>query len=1538
MEATTVLRITVAACCLVSTVIPVSVAAVEPELPRVRLSLQALDLTRPPSTHELMAAGQLGGALYPTHDALNKTKTDRVNLSFGHAIQAWNDHEWETAATLFRRHVEEYPDSPWVSEAVLHLGCEARYNGRYGEAEELLGRVVALNRGNEHAGAKMLLNKARQRLAVLKVLQNNFRGALELFAELKQESPDWRHRTYAAHWIQRLSRYKSDELAMLNCGAQALAHILRGEGREAEAREVLDVVPSSSSGHSLEDLASLASRYGYDLTGLTLSVPELRETPLPAILQLDGTGAGDRGHYWVLENVSGRSLTLFDPQSRRRFFQTFDEFGNEWSGNALVFSSGEELPGSRLTPSEMAEIYGGCCGAPRSESDLGDPGVGDDCGAPAWKVNPINMNLYVRDTPMWYRPPIGPPVEITLSYNSQSSIAHYEPFGNKWQFNYASYLIVDPGSSVKVFMPDGSRDDYVPQGSVFYPPYKVFNELVRIGADRYELRFPDGSVYAYDMPKVLAQISYCYLWGWCTPPVDMTQHFLVEIRDAYGQSVDFTYDASGQLVTIEDAIGNAWTLTYNVDGHVTQVSDPFARTAIFEYDLDGNLTGITDMGGYRAGFAYDADVYLTSIDKSGLVWSFYIEPADGIVANFDTYPPPGDSMWENYRITVTDPTGAKEEYFYYGGCDPDMDNICSGYSWYVSPRDYLEWRGPDANNYASRAPKTRYLPVVTGPQGAEIARILTPEGRDTFLEYDVNGNLSRVTDSHGHALDLTSNHKGRFTSLTDPRDAVTNVLYAPNGVDAVEVQDGLGSIGLTYNGAHDVTSMTDRLLNTTSATYNGFGQLNSITDPLGDVRTFEYDANHHLVNTRRNGAVTTSLTYDALGRTATRTDATGLQIVVTYDDLDRITRVTYPDSRFIEFEYSSCCVRQLSRMTDRAGRESLFSYDELGRLTAVRNSEAGVERFSYDRNGNMTRLIDPRGNATSYLYDLDNRLIRKTYADDTFESFLYDVQGLPIQRQDARGTITAYAYDTGHGLLNLTYSDGTAPVTFQYDQQGRVTQRQDGVGIYQFSYDAQSRLGSIDGPWTADTVTALYDGLGRVTNIDVLGGQSTLYGYDGLGRLQTVQDGSGTFTYSYNGVNPLPQVLTHSNGATSTYQYNALNLLTSIVTEDSVPQVLGSRSFTYDTTDRRSSETVVDGLSSPTLSNELISYDYNELNQPTSLTFDAGGNMTQGYTPDGYLFTADYDAENRLVSVEYTDGSSVLRTTEFHHGGDGLLARIVERENGLVAGERRLVRAPGSLALQERDASNTTLARYTWGLDKGGGIGGLLGTRQGASDYTYLYDGKGNVSGLLDSAQSVVAAYRYDTFGLPVVTSGSLDQAFRFSTKRFHPATGLSYYGYRFYSAILGRWLNRDPLNERDDVNLYAYARNSPVDFSDPSGLQSGRVSSGAVSFQGAIITAKPGAWSIALPLDSIKIETLPTPSTGDCSVGDGGPDDPWFVERIFIDVVDSDGTKHMIIADVSETPEEWPTLAEDIAGAWRLFLNDAKAALNTAVEAWIGE
>ena len=358
---------------------------------RVRHTLKPLDLSRAPATEELMAAGQLGGLLYPTEplgiDEISSNqqaefksskssmqgRNDAINLSFGRAIQKWNKHEYRDAVELFRKHSEEFPESPWAAEAMLHVGCDARYNGRYSESATLFKQIIEENQSKSYEGAKILTDKARLRLGVLKVLQNNFEEAKEHFTNLKGSGSNWRYRTYASHWIQRLSRYEADKLALSNCGVQALAILLKKEGRSEEASRVMKMQPRSTKGHSIQDLREIAADYGSDLAVVLISAAELKMLPLPAIVQVSGRDQGDAGHYWVLENQNSAGLTFFDPQSDRRFQQKPDEFDREWDGVVLVFSEGRTLFGTRLPDTELGQIFGGCCGAPAGTSGLGNP-------------------------------------------------------------------------------------------------------------------------------------------------------------------------------------------------------------------------------------------------------------------------------------------------------------------------------------------------------------------------------------------------------------------------------------------------------------------------------------------------------------------------------------------------------------------------------------------------------------------------------------------------------------------------------------------------------------------------------------------------------------------------------------------------------------------------------------------------------------------------------------------------------------------------------------------------------------------------------------------------------------------------------------------------------------------------------------------------------------------------------------------------------------------------------------------------------------
>jgi RHS repeat-associated protein len=140
----------------------------------------------------------------------------------------------------------------------------------------------------------------------------------------------------------------------------------------------------------------------------------------------------------------------------------------------------------------------------------------------------------------------------------------------------------------------------------------------------------------------------------------------------------------------------------------------------------------------------------------------------------------------------------------------------------------------------------------------------------------------------------------------------------------------------------------------------------------------------------------------------------------------------------------------------------------------------------------------------------------------------------------------------------------------------------------------------------------------------------------------------------------------------------------------------------------------------------------------------------------------------------------------------------------------------------------TRLQSFVWGNDLSGtpdgagGIGGLLSVRDHTTSTTHFvaYDGNGNVMGLVSGSGTPTARYEYSPFGELLRRSGPAAalNPFRFSTKYYDEESRLSYYGYRYYSANLGRWINRDPIGEDGGPNLYAFVLNNPISGVDPSG------------------------------------------------------------------------------------------------------------------------
>jgi RHS repeat-associated protein len=106
------------------------------------------------------------------------------------------------------------------------------------------------------------------------------------------------------------------------------------------------------------------------------------------------------------------------------------------------------------------------------------------------------------------------------------------------------------------------------------------------------------------------------------------------------------------------------------------------------------------------------------------------------------------------------------------------------------------------------------------------------------------------------------------------------------------------------------------------------------------------------------------------------------------------------------------------------------------------------------------------------------------------------------------------------------------------------------------------------------------------------------------------------------------------------------------------------------------------------------------------------------------------------------------------------------------------------------------------------------------SAYYPSYDANGNVTDLTDTNGTSVAHYEYDPYGNTTPASFStVANPFQFSTKYFDAETGLNYYGYRYYSPNLGRWISRDPSEEQGGLNVYSFVGNEAIGHQDDLGL-----------------------------------------------------------------------------------------------------------------------
>ena len=203
-----------------------------------------------------------------------------------------------------------------------------------------------------------------------------------------------------------------------------------------------------------------------------------------------------------------------------------------------------------------------------------------------------------------------------------------------------------------------------------------------------------------------------------------------------------------------------------------------------------------------------------------------------------------------------------------------------------------------------------------------------------------------------------------------------------------------------------------------------------------------------------------------------------------------------------------------------------------------------------------------------------------------------------------------------------------------------------------------------------------------------------------------------------------------------------------------------------------------------------------------SLSYDANGNLLS----DGAGQSYKWDAENRLIEI--TRGTE---TTEFAYDGMSRRTRITEKSNGLTTEDSRYI-WDGAEIVERRAANGTTWEQRYYSE-------GFVDATEG--DFYYTRDHLASIREVVaDNGLTVESRYDYGIWGeVERIAGPGIESVFRYTGHYYHVPSELHLTWFRAYDAELGRWLSRDPIEEKGGLNLYAYVSNEPILLIDELGL-----------------------------------------------------------------------------------------------------------------------
>jgi RHS repeat-associated protein len=1051
---------------------------------------------------------------------------------------------------------------------------------------------------------------------------------------------------------------------------------------------------------------------------------------------------------------------------------------------------------SQVVPDRGVSVYE-FTGAMVADPDLGPPEgpPPDGCSEDGDPVDLATGLFVTRDTDLSV--PDVMPLSLTRTYRQND--ARCRAFGVGTSHPYDMFIVGShqPWTYQEIILPDGGRLRYdrVCGGGLCNCPMPDPNGVCSYNNGYFEHTSTPGRFYK-------STINWNETFGgWELKLTDGTVYTFPESECARFESRPDPKPSSAGVLSMRDRFGNTVWMTRDhsnscsaLGGKLVRIASSNGRSIRFEYENApsgaGNpcvagevrIKAAEDNAGRRVEYRYDGLNRLMEVRR-------FVDDAGTVASTTYTYD--GTS---NRVATITDPRLNANECV-PPACVPGLPTLTNTYDADGKVRTQRHADGGLFQfSYTTQNGSVLQTDVI-GPRFTTVSRRVTfnaagyctqdsrfaPQGTKT-LTYSrsptsnpgsnlVSSTTELVTEGHARTTTYQYNGLGKPTSVARPEGLVTRFTYEPRYQQLQSIEDPLNHVTqFGYDAAARLVGITDATQRITRVGLNPRGQVQTVKtpvfvsdpNPVDEISTFEYQAGDLVAVTNPLGE-TSRRFPDVIGRVRRTTNALGAGTTYEYDKRDRPLR-----------------------MVDALGGETRFTYDRNGNLTAVQDARGKITRYAYDNMNRLYSRTDPLNKVERYSYDADGHVTEYTDRRGRVAQFSYDGFGRQtIARYGVTGpssqeTHYTYLYDLADRLTGII-EQSVSNLFRTYDDADRVTSESNSVGIINYTYDMHRRQTLEAEPEAPRCFT--YDAADRLLEIRP-GGCSAAAAvrleYDAAGRRQRLA----------------------VNAARATYGYDPASRLTSIQYERLTPSptFVNALIYTYDTAGNR---TTLGGEWARVTLPAPVTATYNDANRLTTwgaaaIAYDDNGNVV---TDGSSSYT--WNAQNQLTAI---GGGS---TASFQYDALGRRRRKVI---GSGPGSSTTFLYDGPTAVQERGGSIRSILTGT-------GIDETLARDEANGARTLLTDALGSTIALMDAAGEVQTSYVYTPYGASslVSPSESSSNPFQF-TGRENDTPGLYYYRARYYAPTWGRFISEDPREYLDQHNLYGYAQENPLRFSDPNG------------------------------------------------------------------------------------------------------------------------